>query len=126
SRATCAHRTAQVFLNLVSPAALQAAPPRPFGPLPRPSRGRNPSCRGRLHSNLCPIPFGAVIIALRLTAHRSAQVSHAWCVLRPFWPRPLDPSGHSPGQAGGEILPAEGASPGTRGLSDHSPGVGLR
>src|SRR5690606_26703463 len=53
SRATCAHRTAQVFLNLVSPAALQAAPPRPFGPLPRPSRGRNPSCRGRLQSNLC-------------------------------------------------------------------------
>src|SRR5690606_37264424 len=94
SRATCAHRTAQVFLNLVSPAALQAAPPRPFGPLPRPSRGRNPSCRGRLHSNLCSIPFGAVIIALRLTAHRSAQVSQTWCLLRPFRPRPLDPSGH--------------------------------
>src|SRR5690606_29690820 len=104
SRATCAHRTAQVFLNLVSPAALQAAPPRPFGPLPRPSRGRNPSCRGRLHSNLCSIPFGAVITALRLTAHRSAQVflnlvspaALQAAPPRPFGPLPRPSRGRNP------------------------------
>src|SRR5690606_13933130 len=89
SRATCAHRTAQVFLNLVSPAALQAAPPRPFGPLPRPSRGRHPSCRGRLQSYLC---YRTAQVFLNLVSPAALQAAPP----RPFGPLPRPSRGRNP------------------------------